>query len=276
MRVDTVTTAAAFAEVATPFLATHEVEHGLMLGLARAAADAGTPIAWSAVARDGAGAVVGATLRTHDTVLLSREGVPGAAAALARDALAPALAPGVARAGLPAALADAFAAASGVAWRTERGLWIHELRAVVPPPPVPGARRVAGAADRETLVGWVTAFRGEASGEPAGREEVERAVDARLAADSLHVWDVDGRPTALAGWAGPTPTGVRVNMVYTPPAERGRGWASALVASLSQHLLDGGRAFVFLFTDPENPTANAVYRRIGYRRVAEWRMLARG
>ncbi len=62
--------------------------------------------------------------------------------------------------------------------------------------------------------------------------------------------------------------------MYTPPELRGRGYATALTAELSQRLLDGrlfegGRRFCFLYTDLANPTSNAIYERIGYRRVAE-------
>jgi len=92
------------------------------------------------------------------------------------------------------------------------------------------------------------------------------------ASGALHVWDVRGAPVASAAAVGPTPNGIRLNHVYTPPALRGRGYASALVASLSRHLLDEGRAFVFLHTDLSNPISNRVYERIGYVRVAEVEM----
>ena len=279
VRVERLATATAFLAAATPFLVEEEARHGLMLGVAADTARAETPVAYAAVARDRAGAVVGAALRTHDILLVAREGARGVAAALARDALGPDLAPGVLRVLVPDASADAFAAAaraaSGAAWHALQRQGIHELRAVVPARPVAGAMRVAGAADRDTLVDWVVAFREEASGEPSGRAAVERAVDARLAAGSLHVWEADGRPVASAGWAGATPHGIRVNLVYTPPPLRGRGYAGALVAALSQRLLDGGRALVFLHTDLANPTANGVYRRIGYRLVGEVRLLGR-
>jgi predicted GNAT family acetyltransferase len=57
--------------------------------------------------------------------------------------------------------------------------------------------------------------------------------------------------------------------VYTPPGLRGRGYASALVAAVSQAQLDAGRTFVFLFTDLANPTANHIYQAIGYERVRD-------
>jgi len=79
---------------------------------------------------------------------------------------------------------------------------------------------------------------------------------------------------SIAGYGGPTPNGIRIGPVYTPPDLRGRGYASALTARLTQTLLDGGRRFCFLFTDLANPTSNSVYQRIGYRPVTDvdlWR-----
>jgi len=51
-----------------------------------------------------------------------------------------------------------------------------------------------------------------------------------------------------------------------------QGYASALVARLSQHLLDLGYQFINLFTDLQNPTSNAIYQKIGYRPVCDFRM----
>jgi predicted GNAT family acetyltransferase len=57
--------------------------------------------------------------------------------------------------------------------------------------------------------------------------------------------------------------------VYTPPSDRGRGFASSIVTELTRHLLEGGRRFCFLYTDLANPTSNHIYRSIGYRPIAE-------
>jgi predicted GNAT family acetyltransferase len=67
---------------------------------------------------------------------------------------------------------------------------------------------------------------------------------------------------------------VRIGPVYTPPEARNRGYASALVAAISQAQLDAGRRFCFLFTDLANPTANHIYQAIGYEPVRDvdmWR-----
>jgi predicted GNAT family acetyltransferase len=98
------------------------------------------------------------------------------------------------------------------------------------------------------------------------RPGAEKAADRWIAGRgrSLYAWDVDGELVSLAGVTGPTPNGIRVGPVYTPPEHRGRGYASALVAQVSQAQLDNGRRFVFLFTDAANATANRIYQAIGY------------
>ncbi|MDP9296099.1 MAG: hypothetical protein M3O88_05320 [Actinomycetota bacterium] len=57
--------------------------------------------------------------------------------------------------------------------------------------------------------------------------------------------------------------------VYAPPEHGRQGYAISLVAQLSQHLLSGHRRFCYLYADLANPTSNAIYERIGYRRVCE-------
>ena len=62
-----------------------------------------------------------------------------------------------------------------------------------------------------------------------------------------------------------------MGLVYTPSDLRGRGYASACVAELSQRILDSGKAFCTLFTDLANPISNSIYQRIGYRPLGDFR-----
>ena len=73
----------------------------------------------------------------------------------------------------------------------------------------------------------------------------------------------------MAGQGPHSSHGITVNLVYTPPELRGRGYASACVAALSQQLLDAGWEFCTLYTDLANPTSNSIYQRIGYRPVCD-------
>ncbi len=159
---------------------------------------------------------------------------------------------------------------------SERSFRLTRLR---PPRPTPGAARLADPDDRDLILAWIDAFDREAIGPARGHEppdpglpaRVERAI-AREGSRRLWLWE-DGERVSLTGIGGPTPHGIRVGPVYTPPAWRRRGYASACVAAASQAALDDGRTFLFLFTDRANPTANHIYQAIGYepvRDIDEW------
>jgi predicted GNAT family acetyltransferase len=140
--------------------------------------------------------------------------------------------------------------------------------------------RLAVAEDRPLLLEWVDAFAREAlhDGPEADRARHEGSVDSRLTGGDagFAVWEVDGRPVSLVGFGGPTPNGIRIGPVYTPPEQRGHGYASILTAHVSQLQLDRGRRCCFLYTDLGNPSANAIYARIGYERVRDSREVAAG
>ena len=137
--------------------------------------------------------------------------------------------------------------------------------------------RLADASDRELLLAWVGAFAGRRyARDPRRPRAPSGSIDARLAGGDagFALWEAGGRPVSLVGFGGPTPNGIRIGPVYTPPELRGRGYASALTAQLSQRQLDCGRRFCFLYTDLANPTSNAIYMRIGYEQVCDSRELA--
>jgi len=143
---------------------------------------------------------------------------------------------------------------------------VFEARRVIWPLMPAGAFRAATDADLPTLTRWMEAFIEETGlGDPSDPEDAARE---RIREGSLFVWE-DARPVSMAAWAGRAGSTVRVNYVYTPPELRGRGYASACVASLTQQLLDEGHARCCLYTDLSNPTSNKIYQAIGYRVVCD-------
>jgi predicted GNAT family acetyltransferase len=161
--------------------------------------------------------------------------------------------------------------AAEVAHRLTMRERIFRLTEVVPPRPVAGAIRVAGPDDRELLTEWLVAFSRNAVVDhqmPDFQARVDRWVshsDGRY----MCVWEDDG-PVSMCGVSGPTPTGIKIAPVYTPPESRGKGYASNLVASVSQRELDAGRKACFLFTDLANETANHIYKMIGYKPIRDF------
>lgn len=142
---------------------------------------------------------------------------------------------------------------------------IYHLTEVHPPRKVEGQMRPTNPQDQPLLARWAQAFVQEAVHETLSDEDAHKVAQR----DNLYVWDLDGQVVSLAAASGKTPNGIRVNFVYTPPEHRGKGYASAHVAALSQHLLDQGNRFCALFTDLANPTSNAIYQRMGYRPVID-------
>lgn len=140
---------------------------------------------------------------------------------------------------------------------------IYQLERVPAEVRAAGTMRTASALDAELLVPWSVAFVREC-GLGDDDEELRRGVSVVLARGQRVLWEHEGAAVAMAGFGGKTPSGVRISWVYTPPALRGRGYASALVATLSARLLAAGNQRCFLYTDLANPTSNGIYRRIGY------------
>ena len=148
---------------------------------------------------------------------------------------------------------------------------IYQLEQVIPAAPVPGQMRLIRQADRALVAQWLVDFGVEALPEEVhSLADAERSVDLALAGQQrrFFVWDDNG-VVSLAGCGGETIQGIRIGPVYTPRDKRGKGYASALVAEMSQLMLDEGRKYCFLFTDLANPTSNRIYQNIGYDPVAD-------
>ncbi|HEX7051905.1 MAG TPA: GNAT family N-acetyltransferase [Longimicrobiales bacterium] len=143
---------------------------------------------------------------------------------------------------------------------------IYRLDAVqAPAQPPPGRLRVAEPEDLDLATEWIASFAAEAGIQTA---DAARMAEAQISRAALVLWE-DEVPRSMAVEAARTPNGARIGFVYTPPQWRGRGYASACVAELSQRILDSGRRFCCLYTDLSNPTSNAIYQRIGYRAVCD-------
>ncbi len=150
---------------------------------------------------------------------------------------------------------------------------VFALEHASPAGSVDGQARPAESGDADLVFAWMNEFIDEAlPGEPRDEARLRKSIDRRIDGDgpnAIWLWERDGAPTAMTSHGSPTGSGIRIGGVYTPPAQRGNGYASALVSAQSVWLLENGYDFCFLFTDLTNPTSNAIYERIGYRQVAE-------
>jgi hypothetical protein len=164
--------------------------------------------------------------------------------------------------------AEKWSALSGRSFRIQMASRIYQLSRVIGQARAAGRLREPDQTDEALLREWRAAFSIEAEG--MDRAEAEKNAASQLPQSRrLTLWELDGEPVSMAGFTGRTPNGIRIAWVYTPPENRGRGFAGACVAALSQKLLDDGRKFCFLYTDLANPTSNHVYQTIGYEPVTD-------
>jgi predicted GNAT family acetyltransferase len=163
--------------------------------------------------------------------------------------------------------ARAWTAHAGVEGQISTRLRLHSLRRVATDlPRVSGALDLIAEAERPLALAWFDAFAREAT--PDTPNDSADAVERFMRNQQLYVWR-DPRPVTLAGVVGRTEHGARIGPVYTPPALRGRGYATAAVAELSRRLL-AALDYCALYTDLANATSNGIYARIGYTPVADF------
>ncbi|HEY7123311.1 MAG TPA: GNAT family N-acetyltransferase [Ktedonobacterales bacterium] len=277
MRIEYYTNAVSFAQETQPFLLQHEVENCIVLGLI-----GGMPInpftlttlPLLALAR-AEGQVNGVVLQIPPRNLLLTVMEAGTARQFARALFADRIQlPGIMGPLQTAeAFAEAWCAASGMRTEISMRERVFALNEVIPPRPPSGHFRWAQAEDRETVIDWGMAEEREALhvAEP-DRAQFEGWADRMIQHSErrgLGFWEDGGQGVSFAAYGNPTPHGIRIAPVYTPPEVRGRGYASACVAALSQCLLDSGRQQCYLYTDLANPTSNKIYQAIGYRPVGD-------
>lgn len=247
------------------FLASDPVGHNLILTLLHARVAYPEPGRYW-VARDG-DAVVGVVFQSPldffaSITPTSPEAVAGLVGAIVGAGV-----------DLPGVNGEAATAARFAGQWTERqgsaafpfeGQRIYELVRAPQVTRVGGHMRNASLDDRDLAVAWMRGFYADVGEEARGFEpEVER----RLEVGHFWLWE-DGTPASMVAYSEPVEGVVRVQAVYTPPERRNRGYAEACVGDLSKRMLEEGYRCM-LYTDLGNPTSNSVYRRIGYRAVAE-------
>ncbi|WP_371660737.1 GNAT family N-acetyltransferase [Streptomyces sp. NBC_00280] len=179
--------------------------------------------------------------------------------------------PGVsAEHGTATAFADAWQRRTGATPAFRTAINLYRLGTLTPPQPVPAGRgRPVGEDEHEHLMQWCRELAKDL------KEDVTINADTwagtRFGEKRYTYWETpDGTPVSMAG-VNPMVAGhVRVDPVYTPAHLRGHGYAGAVTVEVGRAALAAGATDVVLYADPANPTSNALYQRIGYRKIADW------
>ncbi len=118
--------------------------------------------------------------------------------------------------------------------------------------------------DIEQIVALDKLFAGE-----VGIPHDEQKARAKLEQDigNYAVIRKDSRIVSLAKFSKRTEKLYSINMVYTYPLYRNKGYSRKVVSIITQKLLNEGKT-VYLFVDKTNPISNGLYQSIGYRYVS--------
>jgi hypothetical protein len=267
--------AASFRAAVWPFLADHEAENNLLLGIGGGLDGEGyAPPSgpYLAALLDGDDVLVVALLTPGYRLVLSQPHGDPPLALIADDLFDQGWAPiGVLA---PTAQAHAFARhwsdRTRATFKLATRETIYQLRDLNPPPTMPGYLRPFRPEDRDLAINWVHGFHRDALHKEIAPETAAELVDRRLASTppTAFIWDDDG-PRSMAMVGRPTPNGICISGVYTPPEHRSRGYARASVGAVSAKMLAEGRQFCFLFADADYATSNFVYQSLGYEPVTE-------
>jgi predicted GNAT family acetyltransferase len=274
----TFTNASDFLEAIRPAVEASEAANNLLYGLAlqiqRLPGRYQPPPFFGGVYQQGRLTVAALMTPPHNLIVLSEEkssmdeGFAVMAAALHGSGW---LVPGVIGPNAPAlAFARAWKTLTGRAYRLADHERVYQLRSVTWPEQPPGVMRLAAPDDLELCARWLHEFNCEAlPDEPSTLWDARETAKIKISDGNFFLWE-DGSPTALAGRSRITPHGACIGPVYTPVECRRKGYATALTAALSQHILDGGKEFVTLFTNLANPISNSIYMKIGYKAVCDF------
>lgn len=144
----------------------------------------------------------------------------------------------------------------------------HRLARLIAARGVRGHARLATLHDRAWLVTMQLAFVHDAGLPTMTTQSAERAVHDRLIAGRFRIWNDGDADVAFAGYVPAGRSAARIAPVFTLPAYRGNGYASAIVAALCVELAEQGRS-LYLVTDVTNAVSNALYARLGFEPLGD-------
>jgi GNAT superfamily N-acetyltransferase len=127
--------------------------------------------------------------------------------------------------------------------------------------PVKGKLREAGPNDGELINEWLKDFYRETFEAELPEQQKENPPLSEYSG-RLYIWQ-DAQPSAMAMLCGSGKGFAQINLVYTPPALRRKGYGASIIRTLSQ-AAQSDNNIPMLYTDTGNAAANAFYNSLGF------------
>ncbi len=254
------------------FMAQNESANNLIIGLAKRVAStpsvATAPLFYGILDNN---KVVGAALRTDRNRPLSVTSMPTKAVICLFESINESLAGIIGEISTADAFAQLYKENTNSKTSTSMDQLIYQLEKVEMPH-THGATMIKITEDhRDVVKRFYIGFLNDCFPDDEFTEEdLKVMLDRFIAQPSSYLLQTaNGKLVSMAAILRETENTSCISYVYTPPEERGNGYASILTALLSQKALDSGKKFCNLFTDKSNPTSNSIYQKIGYMMIGE-------
>ncbi len=131
------------------------------------------------------------------------------------------------------------------------------------PTGVSGEWRQAQESHAETVADFLCGFNMDCFHAETNREDALAGANGMISSGHLLVWETNGKTVCMGGAFRRFPRQAKLGPVYTPPEERNKGYAAALVAAISQQVLGEGLTPI-LYADADYPASNKAYQNVGY------------
>lgn len=102
------------------------------------------------------------------------------------------------------------------------------------------------------------------------QDTIRQKIKQYLKTNSIYTWMYNNQIVSIAAIVRRTKKTAAIGLVYTPKNNRGNGFASSCVKSLSDFIVSDRRKSSCLFTEKDNGISNNIYKKIGYNCIAEF------
>lgn len=142
-------------------------------------------------------------------------------------------------------------------------LMAYACPSVKTPIGIPGGWKKAQEEHVETVADFLTGFNMDCFQAQTDREQSLEGAKSMVMSGTLFVWESYGKTVCMASASRRFARHGKLGPVYTPLEERNKGYAAALVAAVSQMVLDEG-LIPMLYADADYPASNKAYQNVGY------------
>ena len=125
-----------------------------------------------------------------------------------------------------------------------------------------GELRLPNAENAAVVFSWIEAFYKETLHANMPQPSTEKKTESS-AKTTVSIW-WNEKPVAMGMVLDTGSKTSRLNLIYTPPDERGKGYGRALVTALAAKIHENGQVPI-LYTETRNEGSNKLYKSIGFK-----------